>query len=202
MADAESITLSDRDLARFWSKVNKDGPIIRPELGPCWVWTAGISTRGYGKFRLDDKHVTAHRVAFLIAHGRWPDPCGCHRCDYPPCVKAEADALGPAHIFEGTNAENTADAAAKGRMASGDRQGLRLHPERAARGDRNGSRLHPEMLVRGEAQHKAKLTEENVREIRRMRAGGAKCARLAREFGVDWSTVDALLRGSTWRHVV
>jgi hypothetical protein len=38
---------------RFWEKVDKDGPIPshRPELGPCWVWTAGKSN-GYGMFRL------------------------------------------------------------------------------------------------------------------------------------------------------
>ena len=32
---------------RFWRKVDKNGPIPehRPELGPCWVWTAGTNTR-------------------------------------------------------------------------------------------------------------------------------------------------------------
>lgn len=24
---------------RFWAKVDKNGPVVRPELGPCWIWT-------------------------------------------------------------------------------------------------------------------------------------------------------------------
>ena len=24
---------------RFWANVNKKGPVVRPELGRCWVWT-------------------------------------------------------------------------------------------------------------------------------------------------------------------
>lgn len=41
---------------RFWAKVDKsDG---------CWVWTAGISSGGYGSFWLDGKNRRAHRVAY------------------------------------------------------------------------------------------------------------------------------------------
>lgn len=38
---------------RFWAKVDKNGPVPahRPELGPCWVWTASVNTKGYGLFR-------------------------------------------------------------------------------------------------------------------------------------------------------
>ena len=53
---------------RFWPKVNKSGPIpaARPELGPCWLWTKGLSTAGYGQFyilREDGRptHAQAHR---------------------------------------------------------------------------------------------------------------------------------------------
>src|SRR4051812_27991288 len=32
-----------RSLAdRFWSKVNKDGPVVRSDLGPCWIWTGAL----------------------------------------------------------------------------------------------------------------------------------------------------------------
>lgn len=33
------------DLQRFWSKVDKGGPVPphRLELGPCWLWIAGHS---------------------------------------------------------------------------------------------------------------------------------------------------------------
>ena len=44
-----------RDLTpdeRFWRNVNKDGPLPegKPELGPCWVWTAAKNGNGYGAF--------------------------------------------------------------------------------------------------------------------------------------------------------
>jgi hypothetical protein len=107
---------------RFFSHVNKDGPIPphRPELGPCWVWTAATNEYGYGLIAGVEKHghvEKAHRVAFLIAEGRWPEPCGLHKCDNPPCCKAVADEKGPAHIFEGTQAENLQDMHAKGRAS-------------------------------------------------------------------------------------
>ena len=33
---------------RLWPKVNKNGPVVQPELGPCWEWTAMKSHDGYG----------------------------------------------------------------------------------------------------------------------------------------------------------
>jgi hypothetical protein len=39
--------LTQQDIERFWSKVDRNGPVPehRPELGPCWVWTAGTFRR-------------------------------------------------------------------------------------------------------------------------------------------------------------
>jgi hypothetical protein len=36
---------------RFWAKVDKNGPIpaYRPDLGPCWLWTASKRADGYGQ---------------------------------------------------------------------------------------------------------------------------------------------------------
>jgi len=109
-----------RSLAdRFWEKVNKDGPVPphRPELGPCWLWTASVDVSGYGQLEVQELGMPTHasRVAFFLAEGRWPEPQALHHCDNPPCVKAVADELGPAHIFEGTQACNVADMHAKGR---------------------------------------------------------------------------------------
>src|SRR5690349_16006693 len=43
--------ISRASSARFWDKVDKNGPIPlhRPELGACWLWTAHIATSGYGR---------------------------------------------------------------------------------------------------------------------------------------------------------
>src|SRR5687767_3489091 len=52
-------------LVRFWAKVNKNGPIPehRPDLGPCWLWTAAL-TKGYGQFRLNGRMVYAYTFAY------------------------------------------------------------------------------------------------------------------------------------------
>ena|ERR1700694_1946906 len=50
-------------MLRFWLKVNQNGPVPehRPELGPCWVWTAALegSTR---KCRTCDRTRTRLRM--------------------------------------------------------------------------------------------------------------------------------------------
>lgn len=98
--------------ARFWSKVNKDGPIIRPELGPCWLWTGATTTWGYGKLKIPGpsrEHIGAHRYAYEMTNA--PPPAGfdvCHKCDNPPCVR-------PGHLFAGTRSDNMRDCVQKGR---------------------------------------------------------------------------------------
>ena len=102
---------------RFAEKVNCNGPIPshRPELGPCHVWITRLRSDGYGSMAVDGKNQKSNRVAFFLAHGRWPVPCALHHCDNRACVKALPDAHGPAHIYEGTQAQNNRDLAARGR---------------------------------------------------------------------------------------
>lgn len=116
-ARATAIPIADR----FWSKVNKDGPVPphRPELGPCWVWTASRAPNGYGHMGLGDgtrQTVDAHVASFFLAHDRWPDNLVLHRCDNRPCVR-------PDHLFEGTHQDNRDDCEAKGRHNFGVRNG-------------------------------------------------------------------------------
>ena len=46
---------------RFFAKVNKAGPIsaARPDLGPCWLWTAG-GNDGYGAFFVEARPGRSH----------------------------------------------------------------------------------------------------------------------------------------------
>ena len=83
---------------RFWSKVNKDGPIPahRPDLGPCWIWTAYRDVHGYGHFKPAGgrlvQSVLAYRWAQEAANGPIPEGHeGDHLCRNPPCVR-------PSHI--------------------------------------------------------------------------------------------------------
>jgi hypothetical protein len=165
--------LTPVDAARFWSKVaeraNSDG---------CWLWTGAQNKRGYGIFRAHRKNLYAHRVAFALTERPVTSAVlVCHRCDNPPCCN-------PAHLFAGTPADNTADMVAKGRQIKGDRQVFRMHPERAPRGERNAH---------------AKLTWENVREIRRLHAIGVQGRTMTRMFGVNDSTVSKVIRGTSWK---
>lgn len=91
----------------FWLDVDLNGPLVRPDLGECWIWT-GARMR-YGYFQYGKKLIGAHRVAWELRNGPIPDGLYVlHRCDNPPCVR-------PDHLFLGTAADNTADMVAKGR---------------------------------------------------------------------------------------
>lgn len=89
-------------VARFWSKVRKDGP------NGCWRWCGSHFANGYAAFWLDGQNHIAARVSFFLAHGRWPEPFVLHRCDNPDCVN-------PEHLFEGDQSANMQDREAKGR---------------------------------------------------------------------------------------
>lgn len=94
---------------RFWSKVNKDGPIpaYRPDLGPCWLYTGNTPKLGYGLFWLDGTKIGAHVAAYQFTVG--PVPTGKeldHRCRVKRCVKTIRDEHGPAHVDPVTHLEN------------------------------------------------------------------------------------------------
>lgn len=80
--------------------------------------------------------------------------------------------VNPAHLFTGTRAENMADASAKGRTTIGEKSGT------------------------------AKLTEADVRAIRRLYVPGVTTHRgLARMFGISYRGVALILNRERWRHV-
>lgn len=165
------MVLDEKAAARFRAKVRQLGP------DDCWPWQGTIS-EGYGRFYLSGKSELAHRVAFFLEHGRWPEPNGLHSCDNGICCNTR-------HLFEGTVADNNRDCVAKGRHARGDRHGARLHPETRPRGERNAATV---------------LTENQVREIRSLHAS-LSYAQIAKRFGVSKTVVAYIQRRKTWRHV-
>lgn len=159
----------ERPLAiRFWEKVNKNGPLLRVDLGNCWEWTATLDTGGYGRiiFGRRNKRL-AHRVSWFLSHGRWPTQCVLHACDNRKCVR-------PDHLFSGTIADNTHDMIRKGRYRH----------------------------VVGSAHPKAKLSEEDVRAIRREHHEKKTLHRVfAKRYGMGRSTISKVISGYYWRHV-
>lgn len=107
---------------RFWSRVNKLGPIhpTQPELGECWMWTGTKTGRdGYGGifiahhqrpgFRYP-RPTYVHRLSWELANGPIPPARQVlHSCDRPSCVN-------PTHLRLGDHAANMNDAAVRGRL--------------------------------------------------------------------------------------
>ncbi len=160
---------------RFWAKVDR--------AGDCWNWTASQDRDGYGHVSVNGTLRSAHRVAWELTYGPIPDGMAvCHRCDCTSCVR-------PEHLFLGTHADNMRDMQRKGR-----------HPN--PRGVDHWTRRDPERVPRGEAHGMAKLTSDDVRQIRALyAAGGISQDRLAEQFHVHRKGISQIIRRIIWKHV-
>ena len=159
-------------MERFWEKVDKSNE--------CWLWKASCDSYGYGHISVEKMMVKSHRLSWELTHG--PIPCGLyvlHKCDNPKCVN-------PEHLFLGTALDNARDRDKKGRGACG---------------KRNGRFTSPETTPRGESHHKAKLSESDIVEIRKLLVDGVSHRKLGVMFGVTHATIGAIHRRKTWAHL-
>lgn len=78
------IVLSESDIARFWPRVNKNGP------NGCWEWTGALNNYGYGAFSIGRPMYPAHRVAYVLILGPVPSnhPLD-HLCRNRKCVNPD-----------------------------------------------------------------------------------------------------------------
>ncbi len=94
---------------------------------------------------------------------------------WPECCCHSCDnpsCVNIAHLFEATNAENIADMVCKGRQAKGEKNG------------------------------QVKLTQEQVKEIRkRYAAGGVFQKELAREYGISNQQISKIVNRIWWKHI-
>jgi hypothetical protein len=91
---------------------------LQPD-GDCLIWMGAVDVHGYGYIRDDDQSTQkAHRVAFRLANGRWPDVTH-HTCARPLCCNPEhlLDVTRSAHLLE-HHSEN---------MNMGSHQALKTH---------------------------------------------------------------------------
>jgi len=172
MSNVAPIIYDSKTIARFWAKVDKNGPVPAhmPHLGQCWAWTGALTP--YGSFTAH-KQVRAHRFSWELHCCSIPAGIHVlHHCDNPKCVN-------PSHLFLGTHTDNMQDMIAKGRFVS--HQSARPHGEKHAL---------------------AKLTDADVVRIREMNLNGESQARLGSLFNVNSSTIGHVVRRETWKHVL
>ncbi len=162
----------------FWRNVRKtDG---------CWIWTSRLDEDGYGTFATypgpctrEHRHtkvIKAHRYSWELQNGPIPvGLCVCHTCDVNYAIGDifYRKCVRPDHLFLASNVENTADKMAKGRH-----------------------RFHI-----GEQCSNAKLSNEQVRQIRGLMQILVSHEVIAQHFGVSRSAISMIAGHRTWRHV-
>jgi hypothetical protein len=130
----------------------------------CWEWQ-GHLTKGYGRFHMGKSWVS-HRAAYTLLVGEIPDGMHVlHRCDNRRCCN-------PEHLFLGTNADNMADKAAKGRV--------------------------PDMT--GAKNPNSRLTEKDIEDIRALYATGTKTQKeIGKMYGVTQVCISQVVTGLHWK---
>ena len=184
----------------------------------CAIFPGSIHPSGYGFVSYNGKMRSAHRLAYelafvpvpdglLVLHGKNGRRCASRAC------------CNPTHLYAGTAQQNMDDRDRDGTTASGDRHWTRVqpdHPKRAAlgewvkshpdadyrlRGEAHWAHQKPELVTKGMAHGKAKLTDEQVLEIRRRREAGETGVAVAAAFGVSKALVSLIFNRKNWSHL-
>ena len=148
----------------------------------CWNWT-GVLNGGYGHLSIKAKRILAHRYSLQL-HLKRPIPKNMevrHMCHNTKC-------FNPAHLKEGTHAENMNDMVQAGRQARG------LFLSSTLTGIKRNS-------AKGERNCKAKLTPAQVLEIRSLKTTTQSLRNVGKTYGVNGVTISNIWAGKTWKHL-
>ena len=189
---------------RFWSRIE------RKEENDCWLWRGSYNPQKYGHFSIKGRMLAVHKLSFLIANGFYPiDRHVLHTCDdrYAPGDPSYRLCVNPAHLRLGTHAENMREMSVKGRVAAGERHGLRLHPEAVASGENSGRRKHPHLWTNpakgqkhGRYTKPSKMTTQDVEEIFSLVAEGKlKRYEIAALKGISPGQLSRIANGRRWQ---
>lgn len=178
--------LSEKDIRRFWSKVDIKGE------DECWPWIALAKLEtGYGVLNIwveegKRRNVVASRISCFLAHGAPQNPWehALHSCDNPPCCN-------PNHLRWGTRKDNMQDAVKRGRLVP--------PPDTHSHPEWNAKRLAA--MPKGDKVWNQSLTEELVREVWSLHFEGYSAAEISAKLGVGKHPAYDACRGRSWRHL-
>lgn len=140
----------------------------------CWEWI-GTLRNGYGRIYWIDRVATAHRISWIIHNGEIPTgKFVCHHCDNRKC-------MNPEHLFLGTFSDNMQDMWNKHR-----------HPIPKGRSSET---------MQGERNINAKLTRNEVLDIRTLVESGVSQHKIANWFDINFPAIWKIVHYKTWKYV-
>lgn len=140
---------------------------------PCIVSTKAKNAAGYAVIGWNNKTVLHHRLSYCAANAVTLASIK------GKVVMHRCDnpgCINPEHLLLGTDADNVADMVSKGRQNFVNN-------------------------VRGSKQHKAKLTDSIVKDIKQQLKAGKYPVDIAVQYGVTQATISYIKLGKTWKHV-
>jgi len=204
---------------------------VKVDGNGCWIWQGRTDRDGYGLYWRDARRYRVHRVMCESVHGKLPQRIlACHECDVPQCCNPAhlwpgtsgdntRDAAKKGRVAHGerhgmSRLTSNGVMLASQRLIKGESQvdiarsmgvspgalNLALQGKTWRRASREKIVL-PGKGVKGAKHYLAKLTADDVREIRRLRSHGESTASVARKFNVCPANVTKITKRKSWAHV-
>ena len=165
------LSRANPDVARLLEKVES--------YDGCWNWRS-TKIGNYGSMMFRGRTWRAHRVSYTLFCGEIPEGLMvCHHSDNPRCVN-------PAHLFLGHATTNMMDMMRKGRA----KNTITSKQDHLKNG-----------LPSGEDASAAKLSAEDVKNILEDAVNGALTKDLCKQYQTCRYTIQAILRGETWKSI-